>query len=216
MSVDGQSSILVFILNKATKGFIMNIFILSEEIDPQVHYRQNAEFHCDKHVVKMIAESAQILVTALHGKAYPEFGTYIPDSLANFPCKPLSSGHAKHPCVEWTCKSIIHFNYVARLAQALCNEHQYRYPLSCDHTYSRWIDMLVSYLTRCGIGQNIQLPTQFAVAVKNVTLRSTATPHLDALRIYREYYFKDKKGFATWRRRQKPVWWLLMEDAQAN
>jgi len=36
----------------------MNIFILDEDID------KCAEYHVDKHVVKMILESAQLLCTA--------------------------------------------------------------------------------------------------------------------------------------------------------
>ena len=41
----------------------MNIFVL--DYNPQVA----AEYHCDKHVVKMILESAQILC-AVHRKVY--------------------------------------------------------------------------------------------------------------------------------------------------
>lgn len=193
----------------------MNIFILSEQTSPQHHYRQNAEFHCDKHVVKMIAESVQMLVTALHSRAYPELGTYMPASVVDsMPCRPLARGHSKHPCVQWTCQSILNLNYLACLAQALCNEHQYRYPLSCDHTYSRWISDLVDHLTSCGYGPSAQIPDSFAVAIKTTKLQSTNTDHITAMNLYRSYYFRDKKGFATWRRRQKPVWWLLLEDEQ--
>jgi hypothetical protein len=191
----------------------MNIFILSEQVNPHAHHAQNAQFHCDKHVVKMIAESVQMLVTALATKQYIELGTYLPASLVDkLPCLPLAAGHAKHPCVQWVKQDILHFNYVALLAQALCAEHQYRYPLSADHVYSSWITELVSFLTSECFGMYAPLPTNFAVAVKSLNLRSTSTPHIQALDIYRKYYFKDKQGFASWKKRQKPVWWLLMEE----
>jgi hypothetical protein len=44
----------------------MNIFLLSYERNAHKHFAEQAAFHCDKHVIKMIAESTQMLVTALH------------------------------------------------------------------------------------------------------------------------------------------------------
>lgn len=190
----------------------MNIFILSEQIKSADHYRQQAEFHIDRHVVKMIAESTQMLVTALATKQFPEL-LYLPDSLINtLPCKPLSASMRKHPCTVWTSANITNLNYLACLAQALCIEHQYRYPLSPEHIYASWLNELVAYLSSKGYGQSHKLPTHFAVAVKDINLRSTNTSHIDALDIYRRYYYNDKVAFATWKKRQKPVWWLMMED----
>lgn len=193
---------------------LMNIFILSEQTDPALHYRQNAEFHCDKHVIKMIAESTQMLVTVLHTVSIPELGTYLPEYLvANMPCKPLGPAMQKHPCTQWTAASIDNFNYLACLAQALCDEHQYRYPLSPSHAYSGWIHLLVSYLKAKGYGPTAAIPRSFAVAVKDARLRSIGTPHLDALHTYRNYYVRDKAQFATWRKRMKPVWFMLLEES---
>jgi hypothetical protein len=193
----------------------MNIFILSEQTDPRLHHCQNAEFHCDKHVVKMIAESTQMLVTA-----FPRMVShYVPDSLVNslvnnMPCNPLGTSMSKHPCMEWVKKDILHFNYLALLAWQLCCEHQYRYPLSPQHAYSQWLEDLVILLESKGLGYDCPIPTHFAVAVKDEKLRSVETSHIKALDIYRRYYFKDKQGFASWKKRQKPVWWILLEDIQ--
>lgn len=188
----------------------MNIFILSEEREPLVHYHQQAHYHIDKHVVKMIAESVQMLVTVLAAQPRHEQFSMLPTS--SFPCKPLSASMTKHPCTVWTASRIEHTNYLACLALQLCQEHQYRYPLSPQHAYMAWLEALVDQLTRSGFGPNYALPTQFAVAVKDTDKRSIATDHVDALHIYRSYYVRDKRAIATWKKRLKPMWFLLREE----
>ena len=192
----------------------MNIFILSEEVEPLVHYQQQAMFHLDRHVIKMIAESTQMLVTALAAPSHITIAALeaLPTVAGALPCKPLSAGMRKHPCTQWTAARIEHFNYLACLALQLCHEHQYRYPLSAEHAYMPWLQALVKQLTDCGYGQCHALPTQFAVAVKDTDKRSVATDHFTALDIYRDYYVRDKRSFATWKKRMKPVWFILREE----
>jgi len=132
-------------------------------MSPILHHRNNAAYHCNKHVVKMIAESTQMLVTALHGANFPAISAHVPEVLANFPCKPLSASMAKHPCTQWTAKNIIHFNYLCRLANVLCTEHQHRYPLSPEHCYTPWLRELERHLDSIGIHANTELPTHFAL-----------------------------------------------------
>lgn len=194
----------------------MNIFILSEEREPLVHYKQQAQYHLDRHVVKMIAESTQMLVTSLsfHANYHNMIGKLAaaPQIADNLPCKPLSASMTKHPCTVWACTSIINFNYLACLALQLCHEHQYRYPLSAEHAYMPWLVTLVDHLTRSGFGPSYALPSQFAVAVKDANKRTTATDHATALDTYRSYYVRDKRSFATWKKRMKPMWFLLREE----
>jgi hypothetical protein len=129
----------------------MNIFILSEERNPDIHFDQQAAYHVDKHVVKMIAECTQMLVTAL---ATDEFISH-PDrlylqsnSIAVTPCKPLSPSMRKHPCTLWTVANIQHFHYLTKLAVALVNEHKFRYPLSWEHAYGQWLSTLADLLDK--------------------------------------------------------------------
>lgn len=194
----------------------MNIFILSEEREPLVHYAQQAHYHIDKHVVKMIAESVQMLVTSLsfHANYDAMIGKLAaaPQIASSMPCKPLSASMTKHPCTQWTCASIENFNYLACLALQLCQEHQYRYPLSPCHAYMPWLEALVAELTRLGFGPTADLPKQFAIAVKDPNKRTVATDHIIALDTYRDYYVRDKRNFATWKKRMKPVWYILREE----
>jgi hypothetical protein len=182
----------------------MNIFVLSYSAIPQVHYKENARMHCDKHVVKMITESVQMLVTVL-----PQyFSSYAALGLEP-PCKPLAAGHAKHPCVLWLQQDLTHFNYLSQLAQSLCEEKQARWPLNADHEYQLFIWQLCQRLRLIHRTEYSLLPETFATAVKSVSLRSTNRPHVEAVTIYRDYYIRDKAAFATWRGVSKPDWWPL-------
>lgn len=185
----------------------MNIFILSRSLAPHVHYRNQAKYHCNKHVVKMINESTQMLVTVLVQHNFPALSKDLPPALAQIPCRVLSASMTKHPCTQWVFKDIKHFNYLCRLALALCSEHQHRYPLSAEHEYLPWLQELAVFLNLHGIHSATELPTHFAVAVKSEILRSTSTPHQDAVDIYRQYYIDDKAAFAAWKNRTAPAWW---------
>lgn len=79
----------------------MNIFILSRSPD------EAAQMQCDKHVVKMCLETAQILSTIVGG-----------------PYKPT---HANHPCVKWAGESYSNFFWLREHGIALCREYTYRY-----------------------------------------------------------------------------------------
>ena len=90
----------------------MNIFYLDR--DPVVA----AKMHCDKHVVKMILESAQMLSTAhrvLDGDEYAdERGLY-------------KMAHKNHPSTIWVRTSTDNYMWLNRLFGALCKEYTYRY-----------------------------------------------------------------------------------------
>lgn len=84
----------------------MNIFILDYDI------KTNVSYYNDKHVVKMILESTQILSTVNRRKGYNE-GYKIT--------------HINHPCVIWTSESLENYFYVKELAYALIEEWRYRF-----------------------------------------------------------------------------------------
>ena len=80
----------------------MNIFYLDSDIE------LNAKYHNDKHVVKMILESAQLLC-GVHW--------YLGRSA------PYKFSHKNHPCSIWTRSSINNYNYLCKLGKALCKEY---------------------------------------------------------------------------------------------
>ena len=108
----------------------MNIFYLHER--PFIC----AEYHCDKHVRKMIIESAQLLSTAhrlLDGYVTIEIskkGRRIKrwrledkelDSVL------YKSTHYNHPSAKWVRESIIHYKWLFHLFCQLLNEFSYRF-----------------------------------------------------------------------------------------
>lgn len=85
----------------------MNIFALSD--CPWT----SARFHCDRHVVKMVLESAQMLSTVLDG-----------------PYKPT---HRNHPCTRWVAESRSNAEWLWFLTDALNIEYRERFQSKKDH-----------------------------------------------------------------------------------
>lgn len=79
----------------------MNIFVL--DANPETA----AILHCDKHIVKMPLETAQMLSTICGG-----------------PYKPT---HANHPCTVWARASTANYSWLWQLGVALSREYTYRY-----------------------------------------------------------------------------------------
>ena len=84
----------------------MNIFILDE--DPI----QAARMQCDKHVVKMPLESAQMLSAAHRTIDYDTLPT---DS------KIYQVSHQHHPCTKWVMKSLANYMWLWNHFKALAN-----------------------------------------------------------------------------------------------
>lgn len=82
----------------------MNIFIL--DLDP----RLAASYQCDKHVVKMVLESAQLLCNLLPKEISPYRHT-----------------HVNHPCSLWVKKSYANFNWLLNHSFALSEEYTRRF-----------------------------------------------------------------------------------------
>ena len=108
----------------------MNLFILDEDAV------KAAQLQCDKHVVKMIVESAQMLSTAHRmldgtltrrksksGKTMSKYWE-LQDERENVLYKAV---HAGHPCTVWTMESSNNYNWHYVHFVALCDEYKYRY-----------------------------------------------------------------------------------------
>lgn len=88
----------------------MNIFYLHS--DPQIA----AKAMTNKHIVKMILESAQMLSTAHHVLD----GDQAPSGL-------YKVTHINHPSTVWVRQSVQHYNWLYRHFIALCDEYTNRY-----------------------------------------------------------------------------------------
>lgn len=184
----------------------MNIFILDE--DPIVA----ASYHCDKHVCKMILESAQMLCAAHWIGWLKHLGKNISDFKRQKDAKdflfkkvptvfqpPWSLTHANHPCSIWTRESLNNYDWQSQLGLSLCNEYEKRY--NRIHN-SLSVHMWLSKNHPPAIEFKGQTP--FVICMKDEYKISD-----DAVECYREYYIKDKVRFAKWKKGNVPSWWLV-------
>lgn len=88
----------------------MNIFLL--HWNPRIA----AQYHCDKHVVKMILETAQMLYSA-HWVLNPD----------GVPQNAYKLAHKNHPCSIWVRQSLTNYMWLCSLGWWLCKEYQFRY-----------------------------------------------------------------------------------------
>lgn len=150
----------------------MNIFVLDK--DPVIA----ASYLCDKHIVKMGLESAQILSSVSWKLNSPA------------PYKPT---HIKHPCVIWAGESIENWYWLWKHAKAILNEYSLRY--NKIHKSEFVIDWLFQYGARPVVGDL----TDFVLCMPDKYKSN------DTIDSYRKFYFGEKITFATWRT-QIPYW----------
>lgn len=152
----------------------MNIFILDN--DPV----KAAKDHCNKHVVKMVLESAQLLSTAWPAEVAPYKHT-----------------HYRHPCALWVRNSLSNYNWLCQHSLALCSEYTLRYKkVHKTQSVAEWLSKNVPNLPDIGL-------TPFAIAIKDKSLHTG-----DVVSSYREYYIKEKARFARWEPlAESPAWW---------
>lgn len=179
----------------------MNIFFLHN------HPTICATMHNDKHCVKMILESAQMLSTAhriLDGKLIIDNSNnrikkmyLLSKEYENVIYKPT---HINHPCNVWLRQSIINYRWLYSLFISLCDEYTFRYGKihKCD-TLLR--DVLINP------PKNIPHVdfTQPALAMPD---QYKCDSYIDS---YRRYYIHEKAKISTWKKRSAPDWYTKAE-----
>lgn len=153
----------------------MNIFVL--ELNPYLA----AKYHCDKHVVKMIVETAQILSSVHYAYSSPHTSEI------------YKKTHYNHPCCIWARKTRQNYLWTLNLLKGLFLEYTKRYKKI--HKTER----LLKYLEDCPI-KNGKL-TSFAQAMPE-QYRSS-----NVVEAYRNYYKGEKSKFAKWNYSEAPEWW---------
>lgn len=159
----------------------MNIFFLS--LSP----KEAARLHCDKHVVKMIIETAQLLYSA-HWLLNPE----------NLPDFAYKLAHKNHPCSIWVRKSLENYLWLCSLGLWLCEEYQYRYGEHKIHKtefHIKWLfDHPPKSIPDIGFTKPVQaMPDEFK--------------HADTITAYRTYYIESKmkqRDIVRYTRREWP------------
>ena len=152
----------------------MNIFFLDWDVE------KNAQYHCDKHVVKMILETAQLLC----GVHHMTDAVYVPYKLS----------HKNHPCSIWARESLTNYLYLGELGLELSREYTHRY--GKKHKSQEIIEW-------CLINKPEIQDIGFTTPPKAMPDEYKTE---DVIESYRKYYLGVKKTFLTWKERQIPEW----------
>jgi hypothetical protein len=171
-----------------------------------------AEALVDKHVVKMILETAQLLCTAhrvLDGtleEVKPEYDPYRPDQLrrkkkfwtlsdVERENKLYSATHVNHPSAIWARASNNNYNWLYCHFLALLKEYTYRY--GKVHKCVELTPLLRSPPANIPVGYLTQvtpaMPEEYIVKGNSVAS-------------YRNYYRDAKKHLHKWTKREAPSW----------
>ena len=163
----------------------MNIFVLDKS--PII----SAQMQCDKHIVKMPLETAQMLCSVWH-----RYGQGM-----NVPYK---EAHRNHPCTLWAGNDGANYDWLWQHGMELCFEYTRRYNKihKCQQVI---MDLIIDNcefefdnMGRHGTPHPQCMPDEYKCAFD------------DAVQAYRKYYVNDKKDIAKWEKSG------LMPDWYAN
>lgn len=165
----------------------MNIFAL--DLNPSTA----ARYHCDKHVVKMLVETAQLLSTAWF-ITNPDQVTLAEGIWALRGQRICRPSHSNHPCAVWARATNDNYVWLHALGLRLSEQYTKRY----------------------GKQHALHLMLTKPLAAPPESLASGLTPHAqampdfykcpDAIDAYRMYYVGEKLRFARWRFTERPYW----------
>jgi hypothetical protein len=190
----------------------MNIFVLHPKP------RKCARWHVDKHVVKMILETCQLLYTAHWALYYTDLQEIrsaivlsrtqkqkqVPEYMKSAPLC-TSTGeptyrpcHIQHPCATWTRACEGNYRWLCELGMELVREYRFRYKKT--HSCEKHMEWLSEHLPPTILQKE---RTDFAVAMADEYRISN-----DPIRCYRHYYRTQKaeKGIIQYSHRHSPHW----------
>lgn len=153
----------------------MNIFVL--HTNPKTAAKQ----HVDKHVVKMILESAQMLSTA---------HVLLDDNQIGY-----KATHKNHPCSIWVRESSGNYMWLYNLFKELSAEYTYRY----GKVHKTW-EKLGTVLSTPPANIKQGRRTKFALAMPDKYKSN------DPVQSYHDYYIGEKYNMFSWKNRPTPSW----------
>jgi hypothetical protein len=151
----------------------MNIFFLDWDL------KKSAQYHCDKHLIKMLIEYSQLLCSA----------HWVTGSSA-----PYKLTHKNHPCAIWTRESLSNYLTLCEFGLELSKEYTFRYGKRhksqevIEWCITNWVD-----IPDIGITDPPKaMPDEFKTD--------------DVISSYRNYYKFGKREICSWKNREVPSW----------
>jgi hypothetical protein len=177
----------------------MNIFYVDKDA------KLAARSLCDKHVVKMIVETAQLLSTAhrvIDGKETevltsdkgPKKMLILPNDIMDDTL--YQATHVNHPSAKWVRESVVNYFWLLGHFKDLLAEYTFRYG-KIHKCNSMWDCLLIPPK---GIRRGLLFsPPPCCMPTKYIVDEDTVIN-------YRMYYRYGKKHLHKWTKREKPDW----------
>lgn len=197
--------------NKSVLSFqTMNIFFLSLDA------AMCAIMHCDKHVVKMILETTQLLWCAHHVLRPLDWEMEVPQSI-----KVYRKTHVNHPIAVWVRKDIRNYQWTTTLGLELCREYTRRYHKThaCE-PYITWLstnspfqseekeeDNRPKKKAKVWTLANVKNLTPVPLCMDEKFYQKDENGDYDLVQSYRNYYRLGKADIAMWKYCNPPLWW---------
>lgn len=159
----------------------MNVFVLDK--NPELA----AQYHINRHVVKMIVESAQVLSTACRLNGVNDLQLY-------------KVTHKHHPCTIIATNNRDNYIWTLFLMKALCKEYTYRF--GKVHASERLIKPLTLYSTVIPQAEKIEFAQAMPCKYKRVSPVSAYRSYYQDCKMYD----KNNKYMGFWTRREIPAW----------
>lgn len=164
----------------------MNLFYLDHNLNKCVQY------HCDKHVVKMITETAQ-LISNVHRIC--SGNKVIPDFVMQF-----DKRHANSPHAKWLRESVYNYNFICKFGLELYYEYQFRYNNPEKHQRALKIFLW-------SLDTKPKLPSSEFV-LPPIVMKDNFKINNNIVLSYRNLYMTEKRHFMSWTKRKKPIWYI--------
>jgi len=170
----------------------MNLFLLAKNL------KRCAKYHCDKHVVKMILEYAQILSTA-YWLLHPDAERLHQQG------KIYRKTHVNHPVCVWAREHPNNYMLIAKLGVYLTKEYTYRYGRIHKTTpkllfFKRNLPLFPECDKPLVQPWNTTQPPQ-CFGKDNDHLKRK-----NVIQGYRNYYNHCKRHIFAWKKRPTPQW----------
>jgi len=159
--------------------------------------KQCAKMHCDKHVVKMILEYAQILSVAHR----------VLDN--NEDTRLMKKTHLHHPMMKWILLEKTNYEWLYQLFCACCDEYTRRYHKihQKDTLLRQFLIVHPKNIPNNNNGEMTELPQCMPDYCK--------VPG-DPVKGYRNYYIHEKGHIAKWKNTDKPSWWKEVKKEEGE
>jgi len=181
----------------------MNIFVLDKNTI------NAARMQCDKHVVKMVTEAAQMLSNAFDDSQRPirlrnpddyrEMTLQFPDYV-----EPYRRCYLHHPCSRWATRTYGNFMWLLLHGIELGRQYDIRYDKV--HRSTNVLNWILGNMDLANIDHSSSVITMHPQMMPDELMGD------DVVEAYRRYYIRDKARFAKWNKGvQAPSWWNIAE-----